>query len=306
MTTRAGPRALLSHAVAGIACALVACTPVAKEPAQATPETPVNVTVAPVFAGPIAASFELTGTVRPLKEAEVSPAVDGRVAKALVKEGDAVKAGQILFLLDRTSLPAEAGAAARRASRRNAEIRSPLAGVVLARFSSPGDRVTATPPTPMALVGDIDLMKLTALLPEARLAEVRAGQEATVTTDVLPGRGFGATVAMVSPAGDEAAPSPRAEMLVDNRDHALRPGAFARARVFTAHRPRTVLVPPAAVIDGRVTVAEDGVARVRPVQTGISTEEAVELLDGAAPGDLVVVSGNKGLRDGARITYRTP
>ena len=96
------------------------------------------------------------------------------------------------------------------------------------------------------------------------------------------------------------------EILVDNRDHALQPGTFVQARVFTAFKPRTILVPTAALIAGNVTVAEGGVARRRPVQTGIRSEEAVEVLSGVSPGELVVVSGNQYLSDGARINYKTP
>jgi RND family efflux transporter MFP subunit len=220
-----------------------------------------------------------------------------------------VKVGQILFLLDReqanTSQPAPGGAM-KRLAKRNTEIRSPLEGVVLAKFSNAGDMVTATPPSVMALVADIDLMKLTALIPEGRLAEVHVGQEATITTDALPGKGFGGRVALVAPVADVTPKSTQVEILVENRDHTLKPGMFARARVFTAYKPRTILVSPSALIDGHVTVAEGGVARVRTVQTGIRAEEAVEILSGVAPGDLVVVSGNNNLKDGARIDYKTP
>ena len=294
---------------AGIVFAGVACKPAAKEQAQAPPAIPAPVIVALVRAGPIAATPEVSGTVEPLEQAKIMPGAAGRVAKALLKEGDAVKVGQILFLVEQkqsASSQPTTGDAIRRPARRSTEVRSPLAGVVLAKFSSPGDMVTATPPTVMALVADIDLMKLTATGPEERFAEVRVGLEATVTTDGLPGRSFGGRVALVAPVEGATSKLNQVEILVENRDHALQPGMFAQARVFTAFKPRTILVPPAALIDGQVTVAEGGVARVRSVQTGIRTEAAVEVLGGVAPGDLVVVSGNKSLRDGARIVYKTP
>jgi hypothetical protein len=93
---------------------------------------------------------------------------------------------------------------------------------------------------------------------------------------------------------------------VDNRDHALKPGLFARARVFTAFKPRTIITPLAALDGSRVTVVENGVARVRTVQTGIRSEAAAEVLSGVSPGELVVVSGGHALRDGARVTHQTP
>lgn len=294
---RAKSRALI--AAVGIACMPLACQPVAREPAPAIPP-PAAVTVAAVFAGPIAASFEVTGALQPLEQVEIAPGLDGRVAKAFVQEGERVRPGQSLFLLYRATTPG-----GRRAAK-TIRVKSPIAGVVLARHAKPGDQVSAAPPTAMALVADIDLLQLTAPLPEERFTQVRAGQEVTVTTDVLPGRGFAGRVSRTFPADGTAAAAGAVEIIVDNRDLALRPGMSARGRVFTAQRPRTILVPAAALTDGRVTLVEDGAARVRPVRTGIRNEEAVEVLDGVEPGDLVVVSGGAGISDGDPVAYREP
>lgn len=295
----------------GLACAFVACKPTAQEHAPAAPAIPVAVTVAPVVTGPIAATFEVTGTVQALEQAEIGPSVAGRVAKVYFKDGEAVKAGRLLFRLDRLQAPAKGSrtgsrAAARRPTKKDAEVRSPLAGVVLARHSNPGDTVSAAPPTVMAVVADIDLMKMTAPLPEARRAEMSDGQEVTVTSDALPGRGFGGRVSIAAPVTDVVVTPAQIEILVNNPDHDLKPGMFARARVFTAFKSKTILVPLPALDNGRVTVVEGGVARVRTVLTGIRTEETVEVLSGVAPGDLVVVSGNSGLSDGARVTCQEP
>lgn len=297
-------------AFAGVACAFAGCRP-AEKPAPPPPAIPPVVTVAHVRAGPIAATFEVTGTVQALEQAEISPRVAGRVAKVFFKEGESVKTGRLLFRLDRLQAPPKGSAtgslaAGGRGGRKNAEVRSPLAGVALARHSNPGDMVTATPPTVMALVADIDLMRLAAPLPEERRAEVNDGQEVTVTSDALPGRGFGGRVSVAAPAADAEATSTQIEILVNNPDQALKPGMFARARVFTAFKPHTILAPLSAVVGGHATVVENGVARVRSVQTGIRTEKVVEILSGVEPGDLVVVSGNGDLSDGTPVTYQVP
>lgn len=302
--------AAASLAVAGVAFAFAGCRP-AETPAPPPPPVPTLVTIAHVLAGPIAATFEVTGTVQALEQAEITPRVAGRVAKVFFKEGETVKAGRLLFRLDRLQAPPKKSAAGSRAAGgrgggKNAEVRSPLAGVALARHSNPGDMVTATPPTVMALVADIDLMRLVAPLPEERRAEVNDGQEVTVTSDALPGRGFGGRVSVAAPAEDAVAAPTQIEILVNNPDQSLKPGMFARARVFTAFKPRTILAPHSAVAGGRATVVENGVARVRSVQTGIRTETVVEILSGLEPGDLVVVSGNGDLSDGTPVTYQAP
>ncbi len=246
-----------------------------------------------------------------LEQAEIGPGVAGRVAKVFFKEGETVKAGRLLFRLDRMQVPVKESRngsrpAARRPTKKDSELRSPIAGVALARHSNPGDTVSATPPTVMAVVADIDLMKMTAPLPEARRAEMSDGQEVTVTSDALPGRGFGGRVSIAAADAGPAVTTTQIEILVNNPDHDLKPGMFARARVFTSFKSNTILVPLSALDDGRVTLVEDGVARVRPVLTGIRTEAAVEVLSGVSPGDLVVVSGSSGLSDGTRVSYQKP
>ena len=46
----------------------------------------------------------------------------------------------------------------------------------------------------------------------------------------------------------------------------------------------------------------DGVARKIPVNTGIMTSDLVEALSGVASGDLLIVSGGNGLKDGDPVT----
>lgn len=307
MTGRSSIRTVVL-VVAVVFFTLSACKPVAKEQPP-TPPPPTTVTVATVVTGPVAASFEVVGSVRPFKEARIQSDVAGRVVKAFLKEGDAVKAGQVLFFLERApsrdaGVQSGAAAVAKRATKKRAEIRSPIAGVLISKLAKPGDLVTTEPPKLLAVVADIDLMRMIAPLPDERRAEVRDSQEVTVTTDILPGKGFGGRVSQVVPGAGATSTSTQVEILVNNQDLALKPAMPLRGRVFTAYRPLTILVPPQALIDGRVVVVEGDRVRSRLVQTGIRTEEAVEALSGVVPGELVVTSGHKHLSDGVQVSYQ--
>jgi len=64
--------------------------------------------------------------------------------------------------------------------------------------------------------------------------------------------------------------------------------------VVTARRDRALAVPVTAMHEGqgtapRVQVAQDGRVVTRSVRTGLSTLEAVEVLDGLAAGDVVLL-----------------
>jgi len=53
-----------------------------------------------------------------------------------------------------------------------------------------------------------------------------------------------------------------------------------------------------------VFVAENGIARRRPVKLGLQGESLVQVLDGVKKGDLVVTFGHKSLKDGAAVSTK--
>ena len=53
-------------------------------------------------------------------------------------------------------------------------------------------------------------------------------------------------------------------------------------------------------------VAEDGVVKRRPVVTGLSREDAVEIISGLQADDEVIVYANGDLDDGIKITKKVP
>ena len=81
-----------------------------------------------------------------------------------------------------------------------------------------------------------------------------------------------------------------------------RPGAFVRVRIETDTRQQTTLIPKRAVIerDGETFVfVNDGeTAHRRPVELGYEDGDAVEVRNGVAVGDNVVVAGQGKLKDG--------
>ena len=82
---------------------------------------------------------------------------------------------------------------------------------------------------------------------------------------------------------------------LENADHLLKPGLFARAEILP--EPRTALVlPRAALLGGAserfVFVAEDGRAVRRAVQTRELDARRVEVLGGLSEGDRVLLGPN--------------
>ncbi len=139
-----------------------------------------------------------------------------------------------------------------------AVIRSPVAGVVLARQVEPGQTVAASfnTPTLFVLAEDLSAMQLRVEIDEADVGQVKTGQNATFVVDAYPGKRFPAVVdridlASSNTATDDAASqaasnsvvSYEARLSVANPDGLLRPGMTATATISTQNTGPQLLVP---------------------------------------------------------------
>ena len=87
-----------------------------------------------------------------------------------------------------------------------------------------------------------------------------------------------------------------ARAVIQNRQHLLRPGQFARVLLSGAIRPNALAVPQRAVLEGPntkmvMTVNDKGLVEPRPVQVGEWTGEEWIISGGLKQGDKVIVDG---------------
>jgi len=172
---------------------------------------------------------------------------------------------------------------------------SPVTGVVVQRNVTQGSRAEAG--ATVLRLADLSRLWLDAQLPESQLAAVRPGQQAIVELPSEPGRRREAKVAAIVPVVDERSRTATARLDLPNDDGALQPGMFARVRVRTRTEASALLIPADAVLDTGerqlVWIALGG-GRFEPrtVRLGAAGEGGVvQVLDGLAAGESVVVSG---------------
>lgn len=199
---------------------------------------------------------------------------------------------------------ARAGVALAQARLARMQIRAPFDGVVGIRSVSPGDFVKDG--DVLINLEDIATLKLDFRLPELYLDRVRPGQTLELSSDVLPGERFAATVEAIDPLVDAEGRAVRLRASLPNPDMRLRPGVFVRVRLILAERGEVAMVPEAALVPapGDVQfvyrVADGKVQRVN-VRTGQRRDAMVEIVDGLQPGMVVVTAGQLKLRDGADV-----
>jgi RND family efflux transporter MFP subunit len=205
---------------------------------------------------------------------------------------------------------AEAQAAAARARQRavwqqldDTSVKAPFNGIVSARAASVGDIVA--PGTELFTVIDPSSLRLEALVPSDQIAQVRAGARVRFRIRGVAGD-FVGSVDRVSPVADPVTRQVAMFASIPNLGGRLIAGLFVEGQV-EAVTHRGVVVPLSAVDEGGLgasaTVVRDGKADVRPVRLGVrqAQTEQVEVLEGVAAGDVVIVGSARGISHGTPV-----
>ena len=213
----------------------------------------------------------------------------------------------------------------------HAQVRAPIAGVVSKRMVRLGDLVATS--TKLFSLVDTEPLIVKAALPGREIRNVEKGQEAVITSDFLPDGKFAGRVRRTGPVIDPDTGT--IEVLIDvvGEREGLKPGMFVDVRLIVDTHEDAVLVPKRAVVhdgdlryvfvvkkeapkkdkpkpDGKQekpdeekpTPKEIDVARRVVLEAGYSDVDHVEARSGLAVGDTVVVVGQTGLKDGAKIS----
>lgn len=183
-------------------------------------------------------------------------------------------------------------------------IRSPISGVIGTLDARAG--VTLAAGQTLAQVNGLGTVWLNAAVPEARAADVRAGQAATAELAGFPGERFTGRVIAVLPTAQADSRTLTVRIELANRGGRLRPGMFATVHLGDTSRP-ALLVPSEAVIrTGKRTLVmlADGKGRFRPaaVRVGRDAGGQTEILAGLSAGEKVVASGQFLLDSEASLT----
>ena len=212
--------------------------------------------------------------------------------------------GQALDEAVNTLKVAEADAELMKARVNKMTLRAPFSGTIGLRQASVGDYVKEG--QDIVNLESLDPLKVDFRLPELALSQLQNGQTLQIALDALPDRLYDGKVFAINPLIDANGRSIVIRAQVPNRDGKLRPGMFARVRLFTSDNKDAIVVPEEALFpvgeDKFVYKVVDGKATRQRIEIGQRREGRVEVLKGLVPEDVVVTAGITKLREGVPVS----
>lgn len=323
------------------------------------------VTAAPVE---IRQTLALSGSLRAVDMATVKARVPADVRQVLVREGESVRAGQIVVVTDGTEYEArvaqargnldaaraqleiatktrdnnrvlvekgfisrnafdnaesqyaaaEANVAAARGamnivqkSLNDTVIRTPISGLVAARYVQPGEKVS--PDNKLLDIVNLQKMELEAAVPTSDITQIMVGQRVSLHIEGLP-ETFDGKVVRVNPSTQAGSRSVLVYVQVANPKNVLRVGMFAEAQLVLKAKQGILALPQSAVRKDSqgtfVYTIADGQLNKTPVTVGIDgrsdDEYLTEIVSGLDFGVQVIRTDMGNLQTGTRVRVAAP
>ena len=180
-------------------------------------------------------------------------------------------------------------------AKRTLTFHSPVSGIVTEKKAVQGMRFM--PGEALYQIADLSSVWVIADVFEQDIGLVRNGTKASVRINAYPERSFEGRVTYVYPTLSAATRTVPVRIELANPDGLLKPAMFAQVEVASGEQKPVLTVPASAVIDSgtrRVVLVRRGEGSFSPheVKLGGRSDTHVEVLDGIAEGDEVVVTAN--------------
>lgn len=182
-------------------------------------------------------------------------------------------------------------------------VQAPISGLISERQVEPGDVI----PKYTHLLTIIDNSKLLTevTVSELLMPELRIDEPVSVQIDALPGQTFMGRILRIHPALDATTRRGKIEVILDQPPAAAQPGQLCRVSLSGTAQQRLTVPFNALRRDEQgehvFVIDADNRAQRRAVRTGLRIADSVEILDGLAIGEQVIVRGFLGLKAGKEV-----
>lgn len=279
--------------IAGTVFRIVANRGKSSQQSEKTTFIPVKVE-SPKY-GDIEETISFVGDIKGEDQAMIYPEANGQLIEYKVKEGDRIQKDTVIAIIDRaqTGMDFEP-----------LKVKSPISGIVGRLYLDKGTNVYAQ--TAVALIAEMDRVKVELNIPERYLTEIKVGQVCQVKVDAYPKTVFTGEIVRISPVLNLQDRTFYVETVMDNPEHLLRPGMFAEIFIILRSR-KGILVPKEAVIrdinteKDFVFLFKNKIAVKKEVKLGITKDDVAEILSGISLKDKIIVVGHEFLQGSEKV-----
>jgi membrane fusion protein, multidrug efflux system len=189
-------------------------------------------------------------------------------------------------------------------------IRSPIDGIVTARYVDPGALIPetttpATAATPIVGVATLSPLRVYAYVPQSAALFINDGDPATITVSERPNVTYKGSIIRHPEALDDTSRTMLAEVDLPNEDHSLYPGMYGRMDMEVAIRENGTVVRDDSLIfrDGKVyvPVVRGDEVRLVTVTLGYDDGQNVVVRGDVKGDDMVALNMGQAVEDGERV-----
>jgi len=284
-----------------------------------------------------------TGTLEGEKQAVIRAKISEAVASIDYREGSQVKANAVIVTLDKTGASStffqtqsvfknaeknynkmkylydqgaiseaeydgakteyEVARANFEASRQTVELTTPISGTVTSVDVSVGDYVAAG--QQVATVATIDRLRIKLGVNAEDIRYFNIGDQVEVYVENDARSKAVGKVITVAKSADPTTRAFQVQVELDNSEHSLKPGTFARAEIVIERFDNILTIPQKAIVQKNdksyVYLVEGDRVKLEEIKKGVDFNGVAQVLDGLKPGDTVVTVGQDYLGDGFKI-----
>lgn len=302
----------------------------------------VAVKVAPCEPADITVTKSFSGTLEGWNQAKIYAMIPERVVEIPLAEGQFVKKGQPVIVLDRKGVNSryhqaeavfmqakdnfekmtrlyeqkaisesqfksaktafEVAAADFNSARESVELSSPIDGIITDIVVNLGEQVPLG--VPLATIASTSKMRMTVYVSASDIAKIKSGQKVVVATEnVEPVEG---RIIEKAHSADPGTRLFRVEVELDNPNGTLKPGMFARCQINIDDLKQVLAIQNSALFSeegiAKVYVVVSDTAYARSIEIGATDGLKTEVKSGLNAGEKVVVVGKGNLRDKTPVT----
>ena len=183
------------------------------------------------------------------------------------------------------------------------KIRALSEGFITERFIEVGDRVNAN--EQVYTIEDFKPLLIRVYVPTSDAIKLEVGMSAEVMTEVLQGAVFNGDIKLINPRIDNQTGTVKTTIEVFDESFRLKPGMFVEVRIAIGAKENVLVIPRKAILYKQnktyVFVMNRNQVSQREISMGLTEEDEVEVTNGLVEGDVIVVVGVEGLKDGQRV-----